>query len=329
MQTRNLASPALVAALVMLSTPLSAQLSPACAGRGPVEDACQKASDVFAVLAPQLGVVVAGGNAALGQSSTLGGLGHLALGVRATGLRADLPDVGQVNLALGGAQRSTIPVTSQWAGLPAVELGVGLFRGIPVGLSYVGGIDALVTATWLPEISTDEVSITVPSGSLKIGGGVRVGVLQETAMVPGVSLTVVRRELPSADVVARTDAGDTLAVNGTRVRADSWRLVAGKSFALLALTGGVGQDRLDTRADVSAVVRSGTPIPARLDPVPLSQKVTRSNAFVGLSLNAAVVRLSAEIGRSWGGTIATYNDFDGTTADAPRIYGAVGLMLGF
>ena len=329
MHLRKFILPALIAALPLAAAPASAQLSPACAGRGPVEDACQKASDVFSVLAPQLGIVVAGGNAALGQSSTLGGLGHLALGVRATGLKTDLPDVGQVDLALNGAQRSNIPVTNQWAGLPAVELGVGLFRGIPVGLSYVGGVDALVTATWLPEISTDEVSITVPSGSVKFGGGLRVGVLQETAMVPGVSLTWVRRELPSADVVARTDAGDTLAVNGTRVRADSWRLVAGKSFAVLALTGGVGQDRMDARADVSAVVRSGTPIPARLAPVPLSQKVTRSNAFVGLSINAAVVRLSGEIGRSWGGTIATYNDFEGTTADAPRIYGAVGLMLGF
>src|ERR1700716_1087732 len=57
------------------------------------QDACQMAVDVFQFMAPQLGLALAGGNATLGQASTLGGLGHFSIGIRANFFEGDLPQV--------------------------------------------------------------------------------------------------------------------------------------------------------------------------------------------------------------------------------------------
>ena len=45
------------------------------------QDACQKALDLLNYMTPQLGTLIAGGNATLGQGGTLGGLGTLRVGV--------------------------------------------------------------------------------------------------------------------------------------------------------------------------------------------------------------------------------------------------------
>src|ERR1051325_1622099 len=58
------------------------------------EDACVQAYDLFHFLAPQLGITLAGGNATIGQGSTLGGLGHFSVGVRGNVVAGSVPDVG-------------------------------------------------------------------------------------------------------------------------------------------------------------------------------------------------------------------------------------------
>src|SRR5438105_6671296 len=70
-----------------------------------VQDACQKAIDLFQFMAPQLSIALTGGNATLGQGSTLGGLGHFSLGLRANVLRGDLPQFDNSNApVVTGAQ---------------------------------------------------------------------------------------------------------------------------------------------------------------------------------------------------------------------------------
>ena len=51
-------------------------------------------------------------------------------------------------------------------------------------------------ATYLPEFNNDNISVKLPDGSLKIGYGARVGLLSESIIVPGVSLSFMR---PSAE----------------------------------------------------------------------------------------------------------------------------------
>src|SRR5256885_12490411 len=105
-----------------------------------VRDACQRAIDMFQLMMPQLGISMAGGKATLGAGGTLGGLPHFALGLRANVVRGSLPDV-QVPDTSGIQARTPYPTTDQIVGLPVVDLAVGLFKGIPLAVSNVGGVD--------------------------------------------------------------------------------------------------------------------------------------------------------------------------------------------
>jgi hypothetical protein len=42
-----------------------------------------------------------------------------------------------------------------------------------------------------------------------------------------------------------------------------------------------------------------------------------------------LAKLVAEIGSTSGGTLPTYNTYSGTAADASRLFGSVGLRIGF
>lgn len=302
--------------------------SPACAGQGAATDACQKAADLFAFLAPQIGASIAGGNATLGQGGAMGGLGRFALTVRATGLKGELPNLDDVSVSSTGARSDQFGVDEQWIGLPQVDLALGLFGGLPLGLTRVGGVDLLLSGSWIPELDEDDFQLATPDGQFKLGYGARLGIVEETFTVPGVAVSYMRRELPTVDLVARPD-DDTLSVTGAKVRVDSWRLTAGKRFMALGLAAGIGQDRYDTQASVTAIVNEGTVRTAMGTAAPFSQELTRTNAFANLSLNLAVLRLVGEIGRSWGGDADTFNTFEGTSAAEPRLYGSVGLRVGF
>lgn len=322
---------AAVVALGTLPALLPAQaVVPACAGRA-AQDACQKAADMFAFVAPQFGALLAGGNATPGQTGPIGGFGHFSFGLRLNGVRADLPDTRQLALQPGAAERSTIPTATKWAALPVLDVDVGLFRGFPVGMSFIGGLDLLLTGAWLPSLSAGGVRLAVPGSNSQLGLGARLGLIRETIHLPGVDLTVSRNKLPKAELRSLTEQGDTLTVLDAHLRADSWRLVAGKSYFSAVVAAGVGQDRYRSSATVAADGPSATAGASALpaDPVGLEQRLTRTNVFANVALNAAPLRLTGEVGRAWGGTVSTFNDFQGARADAPRMYGSVGLRVGF
>ncbi|MHB1225032.1 MAG: hypothetical protein ACYC2G_13480 [Gemmatimonadaceae bacterium] len=326
MKIRRIAA---VVALATMPSLLPAQsVSPGCAG-AIAQDACQKAVDVFTLLAPQLGAVIAGGNAIPGQTGPIGGFGHFSLGLRANGIRADVPDARQLTVQRGAAERGTIQTTGEWVGLPVLDADIGLFRGFPIGASFVGGLDLLLSGTWLPSFDTDGVSFDLPDGRMRVGMGARLGILRESFEFPGVDLTLFRSGIPTANVTAWTDRGDTLRVIDARVRVDSWRLVAGKSFLAVALAAGAGQDRHQSSASVAAGVLGPDGVVLRVEPTEMQQRLTRTNVFANVALNAAPLRLVGEIGRAWGGTLDTYNTFDGVRADDARLYGSVGLRIGF
>src|SRR5690606_5315873 len=178
------------------------------------------------------------------------------------------------------------------------------------------------------ELEEDDFTLAAPDGQFKLGYGARLGILEETYAAPGVSVSYMRRELPTMDIVARP-GDDTLAVSGARVRVDSWRLVAGKRLMALAFAAGVGQDRYDSEASVSAVVNDGVLRTAMGTAAPFSQRMTRTNAFANVALHLVVMRLVGEVGRTWGGDAPTFNTFEGTSASESRVYGSVGLRFGF
>ena len=321
-------------ALSCFAVPLAAQgtVSPQCTA-GVTQDACQKTLDVFQYIAPQLGTVIAGGNATLGVGGTLGGLGHIYVTGRANVVNSDFPSVDQVTPSTSGARSDDYPTQSQIAGIPQADIAVGLFRGIPLGVTNVGGIDLLGSVSYLPTLNGSGLKVTTPNGSLKFGGGVRVGIVQESIIFPGVSVTYLRRGLPTVNMLANNSDGDTLRVNNVNVTTDSYRVVASKSFLVLGVAAGVGQDRYNTSAMGSAYVAArglpgvGTPA-STVGPLSMSQKITRTTYFVDTTINLVFVNLIGEVGRTSAVNIPTYNTFARTGAGGAQTFGAIGVRLG-
>jgi hypothetical protein len=296
------------------------------------QDACQKALDLLNYMTPQLGMLIAGGNATIGQGGTLGGLGHFALSVRANAMRASLPDIDGAGVNYGAAQRSNYVTEAQWAALPVVDAAFGVFKGIPLPLTNILGVDALVNVSYLPELEHDPLALTTPDGSFKIGYGARVGVLQESLVLPGISVTYMKRDLPRTTLIASWEGSaltnaDTARLQNFDIGTTSWRVTASKSLLAFALVLGVGQDRYEAKAD--AFYSVSEPL-ARFEggPVRYAFDVTRTNVFLDLTTNLGLAKLVATVGGVSGGEIPTYNTFD-TEADASRIYGSLGVRIGF
>ncbi|MCU0615811.1 MAG: hypothetical protein MUD17_01825 [Gemmatimonadaceae bacterium] len=294
-------------------------------------DACRKAEDLFVFLAPQVGVALSGGNVLLGEGGTLGGWGKRSAVLRVTAVDGRIPDnvitlnpTGPVSSDFGAA-RAPVPV-------PALDLGIGLFRGVPVGLTNVGGVDLLVGVTFVPSVRRDEFNI-MNEGSALVGTlGVRVGVLQESALVPGVALSVMRRRLPATSVTYRT-ANDTLGVFNTRVASTVYRLTVNKRFGLFGIGGGLGQDELDTRTNVEAIINesvAGQPVRTIASLRDARDRASRGTAFANVSFGLARAQLVAEIGRSRAGSLReTLNTFGDRRANEAYTYGSVGIGVRF
>src|SRR5436309_4869797 len=185
------------AALLMFASSAYAQTTdcPAATGgasaQNAARDLCLQTKDIFQLFAPQLGVSITGGNATMGQGGTLGGIGHFTVEARGNIVMGDFPDVTKFPAPRTSTPTSQqLPSKNQIVGLPAVDGAIGIFKGLPLGLTNVGGIDLLVSASYVPTVgqSGDDFTVT-PKTNLKYGFGARVGLLQESLVVPGVSFT--------------------------------------------------------------------------------------------------------------------------------------------
>ena len=324
-----------------LSAPVCVAASNSTADRV-AQDACQQTYDVYQFMGPQLGLAVAGGNHTLGKNSTLGGLGHFSIGIHGTAFNGSIPTVDQFTQRSGGASPAQqLPTKNQYVGLPGADVAIGIFGGLPLAVTNVGGVDLLLSASYVPSITSGQLSVK-PDQNLQIGYGARVGLLSESLIVPGVSLSYLKRDLPSTTIVGSATytsvlSGPTTAtlnVSNFKVKTSGWRLVASKSLLLLGLAAGVGQDKYEQSADISATVSGTQPTlpPSNFTTtasVPgTSQSMTRTNYFLDATLNLFLLKLTGEIGQVSGGTVNTYNTFQSGRADKTRTYGSLGIRFG-
>ena len=328
---------------VLFAASASAQglTSPICTSGGSqsqnvAQDACQQAYDVFQFMAPQLGLALAGGNATLGQGSSLGGLGHFSIGVRGNVFNGVIPQIDQFNQRTTGASPSrTLQSKDQILGLPTADAAIGLFAGLPFGLTNVGGVDVLVSASYVPTIGDGNKDFSLkPKQNLQLGYGVRVGLLSESIVVPGLAVTYLKRDLPSTTISGSTSytsaLGATtavLSIADAEVKTSAIRIVASKSLIFFGFAAGVGQDTYSQSANISAVVSStlGGTTPTT---VPNSfPDIKRTNYFFDASLNLPLFKLIGEVGQVTGGTVNTFNAIGSQRADRSLTYGSVGLRL--
>ncbi len=295
------------------------------------QDACQMAVDVFQFMAPQLGLALVGGNATLGAGSTLGGIGHFSIGVRGNIFNGDLPEISRFPTpgSTGRTQRA-LPSKGQILGLPTADAAIGIFGGLPLALTNVGGIDLLLSAAYIPSFgdSTSDVMVK-PDQNLQVGYGVRVGLLSESILVPGVSFTYIKRDLPKTSIFGKS-ANLDVSITDAKVETSAWRLTASKSFLLFGAVVGAGRDRYAQGASIMATTRGTVAGTQTSDVIALAQDLTRTNVFADLSLNLPLFKITGELGHSSGTSegVTTYNTFSGGAADKARNYGSVGIRFG-
>ena len=333
----------MAAALLLVATAAQAQtdcpagvataVTPAQIGQNASRDVCLRAKDVFSLMAPQLGAAITGGNAVLGQGGTLGGLGHFTIEARVTAvLNGALPDIPQWS----GLATTSAPASQELATkkspvpMPVVDGAIGVFKGLPLGLTNVGGIDLLGSVTYIPNVEETDFSVK-PDANTKFGYGVRVGLLQESLLIPGVSATWMKRDLPVTTITGTgTFTGQSMSftLGDADIQTTSWRLVASKSFILFGLAAGYGQDKYKESALFSgSATVAGTPY--TFTPFTVNSEMTRSNVFANASINLLLLKLVAEIGQVSGGeaTPVPFNTFSGGKVDDARTYGSVGLRF--
>jgi len=308
---------------------------PSCVG--PAADACQQAVDFFQYMAPQLGTAMTGGNTTLAQGGSMGGprfgiIPRFAIGVRVNAVQGNRPVYAPTLVPLAGAtapppNARELATETQIVPLPAVDLALGVFKGIPLALTNVGGVDLLLSASYVPAVgdrATDDFALEVDE-SLAIGYGIRVGLLQESLVVPGVGISYMQRKFPTTTLFARTEGavgGASLEIQDLALKSSAWRLTASKSLLLFGLAAGIGQDNYDMSTTIRATQAPANPVSASV-----ASKVTRTNMFADLSLNLLVLKIVGTAGMVNGGEITTYNSFD-NAADKSRLYGSVGVRIG-
>lgn len=286
-------------------------------------DACQKVADLFNYMNMQLGTWVAGGNPTLGQGGTLGGLGHFSVGVRANVMKATIPRVSGITVQPGPPVSTNIPSDDKWVGLPSVDVAIGIFKGFPVGITSIGGIDGLVNVAYLPSYSKNSIHVGAQDNKWKLGFGGRLGIIQESLLLPGVGVSYMVRDLPTSVLSGTDNSGNTVSISDYRIRTKQWRLTASKKVLFLGVAAGLGQDKYDTKALLTYNVDGNTPNA----PIALHISPKRTNYFADVSFNLLLAHFVAEIGRVSGGDIQTFNTFS-TNASDSRTYGSLGIRIG-
>jgi hypothetical protein len=293
-------------------------------------DACQKGRDLFGFVVPQIGSAVSSGNPVLGEGGTLGGWPKRAFSVRVSAVDGQLPrnavPISVIGAAVGsdfGAARTPIP-------LPSADAAIGLFPGIPLGLTNTLGVDVLLGASYLPTVTQSNFDVAPKDGGFAFQYGVRVGALQESSFIPGLSVSYMRRKMPTVDLGYASN-NDTLSVTGTSVTSNAIRIVASKRVAIFGLAAGVGRDEIEGSASLRASVNEtvlGTTQRFLVTLPDLRYTTTRNTAFVNASLGLGIARVVGEYGWSSAGTIReTVNQFGGRKADEGYRYGSLGIAF--
>jgi hypothetical protein len=264
---------ALAAAAALFAAPAAAQgdIETICTSGVPVaaQEQCSIVAQAVDAAQPQLGILMAGGNPVLGTASTggvrLGLIPRVSLTGRINLVGARLPDIREESD--GGTDKFTVPAPAVGA-----NLSVGLTQGFSVApmIGGFGAIDLLGSVSVLPlSLLGDDFG----DNAFSWGAGARVGLMRESFVTPGVSVSLMYRslgdvsfgdvcpgtEVPIAD--NRSSCSEEGDFGEISFGLNNWsaRAAVSKRLLGLGLTAGVGYDKFDTDADF-AVRAPGPPV---------------------------------------------------------------------
>ena len=187
-----------------------------------------------------------------------------------------------------------------------------------------------MSASYLPNYNNASVDVAVPGGNWKFGYGAKIGILKESPLVPGVSVSFLVRELPMVRITGVAE-DDRLVLDSLQIETRSWRAVAGKSLLFFGAAAGFGQDRYDSNSNISVFI---APRPVSEGgsggPIALQQKLTAHELLRERWFNAQVLRIVGEIGLARVGERCSRTiNSAGSQPDEDRQYFSVGVSLGW
>lgn len=254
-------------------------------------EACRELSLAAAAVQRGVGLASALGNGVAGSSSTMGfrigrmprvGLSAAALGVRMTSPRMTGESLADLQESAAG-----------WVTGLKLGAAVGVLNGFQMGTN-VGGVLA-VDVLGAYSLLRLPAAAGLDGWSSGGGAGLRVGLLRESFVLPGVSVSAMRHW--RGDLKGGGDDAARPASVRTGVTVTSLRATAGKNWFAVGLLGGAGWDRYSGRARVS--VSGGGRAPAAAEG---ELRSSRRLYFAGAWLSYLVVRLSVEAGMAEGAT---------------------------
>lgn len=292
------------------SSGVPAEITNAVAGH--FQTLCAQVANQITDFQPSVGVAFSGGNPVLGTGSTLGtrlGLPRVSVTARANVALVDLPDVFATGVgALGG---STLDQTTLQAletvGVPIGSLqgdiALGVFDGISLApmIGGVGSVDVLGSASFVPQI--DEIGLS--QNIVNYGGGVRLGLLQQGLVAPGISVSAMYRRMGDVSF-GDVDAGDPAQFSANLTNLNV-RGVISKGILMLDLAVGGGYDqytsdiafdyRLECGTTECLAANDGDPIPLPLDePIAGELSTAAWNVFGNVAMNFLMLNLVGEVG---------------------------------
>ncbi len=302
---------------VLGSSPLSAQTSECVGYTGDANRVCTAAVDATRAFHPILGLLTSAGNPVLGTGSPLGGPGHFSLTARVNAAEVVLP-----SLTYDGSSAAVPRGEKVFAPAPLIEGAIGLFGGLPSGLLAIEALASaqLVPTTVFDNFRVDQDARRIGTMALGLGGGARVGILRAAGPLPGISISLMRRDLPTISY-GDIAAGDQFEY-GVNLHATNLRLVASKQLALASLAAGLGWDRYTGRGLVQ--VRAGV-----APDVPIELRSSRASAFVDAGLGLGLANLVVEGGYQTGKDQKLTTDFEGIDTRQGKFFAGLGLRVGF
>jgi hypothetical protein len=306
--------------LVALTSGARAQAPECSAYSGDAARVCGAAVDGTRAFAPMLGLLESGGNAVLGTANTLGGPGHFSLTARVNAVHVVLPKVSY------DGSTSTVPAGEDLvAPGPVAEAALGVYGGLPSGALSV---DLLASAQLLPTSRFEGLAVErdarrIGTVALGLGYGARIGVVRETGPLPAISVSVMRRDIPTL-TYGDVNAGDQFQYS-VELYATNLRLVASKQLTVLGVAAGLGWDKYSGEALIQ-VRNPGSP--GLATEVPLDLSTSRTLAFLDAGLDLSALRLIAEGGYQAGRNQHLSTQFEKLDTSKGKFFAGLGLRLG-
>lgn len=312
----------LAAGLAGIAAPLAAQ-NTQCAGFSTVgngRQSCDAAVDLTRAYHPIAGLLITGGNPLLGGGASMGGLGKFAIALRANVTHVIIPDLA-VDANNNVAQSDAI-----LAPAPLLEGAVGLFQGLPNGmlsLDFLGSAQLVPNEKLVSDIRVDSGAPRIGPISLGIGYGARLGLLGGHGPLPGVSVSVMRRSIPTVGF-GNLSAGDDLAAD-LNLHATAVRAIASKRWTVFTLAAGAGWTKYT--GDAVATFRDpGTSLPQSIS---LHLDQSRSVIFADAGFDLKFMKIVGEIGRQSGKDQQLITNFQGFDDTKGTTFYSAELRFGF